>query len=206
MIRLFFFLLLTQLANQASATNVDDLQKGWALANYEVTGEAQDAAFANLIEQADDAVANHPGDAELLIWQGIIKSTYAGKAGGLSALSLVKAAKRSLEGAMEIDAMALDGSAYTSLGALYYQVPGWPIAFGSDKKARELLEKAIAINPAGIDANYFYADFLLQEKQYVKAEVFLQKALSAQPRDNRPLADMGRRKEINLLLAEIKSK
>ena len=44
--------------------------------------------------------------------------------------------------ALAIDPKALAGSAYTSLGSLYYQVPGWPIGFGDDKKAREMLEAA----------------------------------------------------------------
>ena len=106
--------------------------------------------FTALIEQAETAVTSNPKDPELLIWQGIIKSSYAGKAGGLGALGFVKAAKISLEKAMELDDMAMAGSAYTSLGALYYQVPGWPIAFGSDKQYRTTI--------AGLTANtrYYY--------------------------------------------------
>ncbi|MFW5386410.1 MULTISPECIES: hypothetical protein [unclassified Yersinia (in: enterobacteria)] len=52
-------------------------------------------------------------------------------------MDLVKDAKVKLELAIKLDANALDGSAYTSLGTLYYQVPGWPIGFG-DKKQAEL--------------------------------------------------------------------
>ena len=48
----------------------------------------------------------------------------------------------------------------TSLGTLYYKVPGWPIGFGSDKKAREYLAKALDLNPTGIDPNYFMGEFL----------------------------------------------
>jgi hypothetical protein len=57
---------------------------------------------------------------------------------------------------MAIDPRALQGSAYTSLGSLYYQVPGWPIGFGDDKRAEAMLLKALEINPDGIDPNYFY--------------------------------------------------
>ena len=38
--------------------------------------------------------------------------------------------RRALEQALAIDATALEGSAFTTLGSLYYQVPGWPIGFG----------------------------------------------------------------------------
>jgi Tfp pilus assembly protein PilF len=115
----------------------------------------------------------------------------------------VKAARRSLEKAIAIDPMALDGGAYTSLGALYYQVPGWPVAFGDDRKARELLEQALKINPNGIDSNYFYGDFLAREKEYAAARAALEKALRAPDRPARALADAGRRDEITTLLASI---
>jgi len=196
---------LMALAQSATATTVQELQQGWAVANYELAGDDQAARFEALITAAEAAVAANPKDPELLIWQGILKSTYAGKASGLSALSLIKGARSSLEKAMSIDDMAMQGSAYTSLGALYYQVPGWPIAFGSDKKARQMLEKAIQLNPAGIDSNYFYGDFLLQQKEYVAAKIAFEKALAAPDRPDRPLADSGRRDEIRSRLAKIKS-
>lgn len=182
------------------------LQRDWATANYQLSGDAQVAAFDALVERADAAVADNPESAELLIWNGIIKSSYAGTKGGLGALSLAKAARASLEKALEIDAMALNGSAYTSLGTLYSKVPGWPVGFGSDKKAVELLEKALEINPDGIDPNYFYADYLLQKKQFEAAEKYLLKAQSAPPRPDRPVADAGRKQEIHAALSLTRKK
>ena len=45
----------------------------------------------------------------------------------------------------ETDRFAGDrGSAYTSLGTLYFKVPGWPVGFGDEEKAEELLRKALA--------------------------------------------------------------
>lgn len=186
-----------------AASKLEKLQTDWAIANYKLVDEEQTAAFESLIEDANEAVGMSPDSAELLIWKGIIESTYAGKASGLSALSLVKSARRSLEGALELDAMALDGSAYTSLGALYYQVPPWPIAFGSDKKARKFLTKALEINPKGIDSNYFYGAFLIEEREFEAARAALQKASQAPDRPGRGLADRGRREEIQNLLDSI---
>lgn len=77
----------------------------------------------------------------MLIWSAIIDSSWAGAKGGLGALSLVKQARSDLEKAISIDPNALQGSAWTSLGALYYQVPGWPIGFGDKNKAEEMLKK-----------------------------------------------------------------
>jgi tetratricopeptide (TPR) repeat protein len=187
-------------------TLVAELQHEWAIANYQLQGDGQVEAFEALIERADAAVASHPDSADLLIWNGIIKSSFAGAKGGLGALSLAKAARKSLESALDIDDRALDGSAYTSLGTLYYQVPGWPVGFGNDKKAVQLLRKALEINPDGIDPNYFYADYLLREKQYEEAERYLLKAQQAAPRPNRPIADAGRQQEILAALSIARGK
>ena len=182
------------------------LQHDWAVANYEMQGDEQVAAFEKLIERADAAVAAQKDSAELLIWNGIIKSSFAGVKGGLGALALVKEARKSLETALQLNDRALDGSAYTSLGTLYYQVPGWPVGFGSDKKAVELLHKALEINPDGIDPNYFYADYLLRKKQYEEAEQYLLKAQQAAPRPDRPVADEGRQQEILAALSLTREK
>ena len=89
----------------------------------------------------------------------------AKKAGSVR-LGLCKEARASLELAIDRDPTALNGSAFTSLGTLYYKVPGWPIGFGSDKKAREYLSKALDLNPTGIDPNYFMGDFLFSQGEY----------------------------------------
>ena len=162
--------------------------------------------FTLVATEADAVVSRHPDNAAPLIWRGIIKSTYAGAKGGLGALSLAKSSKADLEAALAIDPQALDGSAYTSLGTLYCHVPGWPIGFGDDKKAEKLLLKALAINPDGIDSNYFYADYLIGKKRYQDARTYLLKAKTAAPRINRPLADAGRQKEISQALAVIEQK
>jgi len=191
---------------QAGDTTVAELQHDWAIANYKLTGDAQEKAFEALIARSDVAVSSNPKSADLLIWDGIIKSSFAGAKGGLGALSLAKAARDSLEAALKVDDQALNGSAYTSLGTLYASVPGWPVGFGNDKKAAKMLQKAIEINPDGIDSNYFYADYLLQEKQYKKAEEYLLKAQNAAPRPDRPVADEGRQEEIHAALSIVREK
>jgi Tfp pilus assembly protein PilF len=119
---------------------------------------------------------------------------------------MVKQAKALYEAAIRIDGQALDGSAYNSLGVLYYKVPGWPLGFGDKAKAREMLQKALAINPAGIDPNYFYADFLVQTEEPQKAGAYLEKALTAPARAGRAVADEGRRAEVRLLLDKVKGR
>jgi len=187
-------------------TDIKPLQDRWAEVNYSLADDAKEKSFAELKAQADAVVNANPGKAEALIWRGIIKSSYAGAKGGLGALSLCEESKADLEQALSLDPQALQGSAYTSLGVLYYKVPGWPVGFGSDKKARQNLEKALSLNPQGIDPNYFYAEFLTEEREYKKAWDYLQKAKQAPARPDRASADVGRQQEIAALEQKLQKK
>jgi len=190
----------------AGESSLRQIQTRWAEINYQTPEAQRETAFARLASQAQSAVISEPQAAELHIWHGIVLSTWAGAKGGLGALALVKQAKAEFEKAIELDATALDGSAYTSLASLYYQVPGWPIGFGDEDKAEALFQQALALNPNGIDPNYFHGDFLLRQKRYGEARTALEKALAAPARPGREVADAGRRDEARALLAQVKEK
>jgi Tfp pilus assembly protein PilF len=184
---------------------IRDLQHEWAQIKYkEADEDRQEKRMAALAEKAAGVSGRFPDYAEPKIWEAIIVSSQAGIQGGLGALSLVKHSRALLEEAEKIKSDALNGSAYTSLGSLYYQVPGWPLGFGDDDKAREYLEKARTINPNGIDSNYFYGDFLVDQGEYDKAIKVLELALHAPARPDRPVADAGRREEIRQAIAKAK--
>ncbi len=172
-----------------------EIQHRWAQIQYQLEEDKREQAFEKLAGQANELVSAYPDRAEPLIWQGIVLSTWAGAKGGFGALGLVKDARKSLEKALQIDPAALDGSAYTSLGSLYYQVPGWPLGYGDDEKARKLLLKALELNPDGMDPNYFYGDFLIEQGEEKRAQPYLQRVLQAPARPERPVADAGRREE-----------
>jgi len=191
---------------QSGEQNLHRLQSRWAEINYQLPKEQREAAFAKLSAEADSMLRAEPKAPELLIWDGIVLSTWAGAKGGLGALSLVKQARGQFEEAIKLDPKALDGSAYTSLGSLYYQVPGWPVGFGDDKRAEQLLKQALTLNPGGIDANYFYGDFLLRQKRFEEARAALETALAAKDRPGRELADKGRRAEAQALLQQVERK
>jgi tetratricopeptide (TPR) repeat protein len=181
---------------------VADLAHEWERIKYQMPKDQRAPALAALAEHAAKNSVAHAGSAPALVWEAIILSSEAGEKGGLGALSLVKKAKQLLEKAEGIEPNALDGSVYTSLGSLYYQVPGWPIGFGNTDKAREYLKRALAANPDGMDANYFYGDFLMEQGDYPGAVTAFEKALSAPARPDRPLGDSGRREETRSKLAE----
>jgi hypothetical protein len=67
-----------------------------------------------------------------------------------------------------------------------------------------MLKQALEINPDGIDSNYFYGVFMLDQRQYQKAEQYLLKAQQAPARPDRPVADQGRQQEITDALQQVR--
>jgi tetratricopeptide (TPR) repeat protein len=184
---------------------VTELQRDWEVIRYQTPAAEREKRFEALAERAHRASESFPGRSEPLVWEGIVVSSLAGEKGGLGALGLVKQAKEKYERAIGMNGDALDGSAYNSLGVLYYKVPGWPLGFGDKAKARDLLLKALALNPKGIDPNFFYGEFLAEAGRADEAVVYLERALQAPPRPGRQIADTGRREEVRALLAKLKS-
>jgi len=185
---------------------IASLAQRWDVIEYQTAKGEQAAAFAALAEQAHELSAAQPGHAEPLIWEAIVLCSEAGAERGLGALRMVKAARKLLLQAEALDPGALDGSIYTSLGSLYYQVPGWPIGFGDKQQAAVYLHKALELNPDGIDPNYFYGDFLVSQGDYRAAVPVLEKALKAPPRPGREIADRGRREEVRRALETARNK
>ena len=190
----------------AGTSSLLEIQQRWAQINYQMEDDAKEAAFNDLAIKAQELVNAEPNNPDDLIWLGIIQSSTAGAKGGLGALSLAKAAKKSFEDAITINPSALSGSAMTSLGVLYHKVPGWPIGFGSDKKAKELLVQSYKLNPTSIDSNYFLGEFLYDDGDYEGAKQHLEKAQKAAPRPTRPIADIGRHKEVDALMEKVNQK
>lgn len=185
---------------------VAQLQRDWEVIRYQAPAAERGQRFEALAAKAHKVAESLPGRAEPLVWEGIIVSSLAGERGGLGALSLVKQAKALYEAAIKIDGNALDGSAYNSLGVLYYKVPGWPLGFGDKAKARALLQKALALNPKGIDPNFFYGEYLVEVGQPQEAVTYLERALQAPPRPGRELADTGRREEARQLFEKARAR
>lgn len=181
-------------------SSLSGIQQEWAVANYQRTGSAREAAFAALVEHAGSFRAQYPERAEALAWEGIVLSTYAGEVGAMSAMKYAKEARAALEQAEKLDAKALGGGVYASLGALYSKVPGGFLGFGDDERAEQYFIKALAIDADNIDNNYFYGEFLLDQGKYVEAKRALEHALAAPAVADRPVFDTGRRTDIRKLL------
>lgn len=184
-----------------------DLEIRWETVKFTIPpGDKQTAEMEKVGAQADALLSHYPNRVEAEIWDGILKSEQASMASAFSALSLAKQARAVLEKAYTENPAALDAGAPTSLGVLYYRVPGFPIAFGDNKKARSLLEQATTAAPQGLDAWYFYGDFLMNEGETDKARQVFTYALSIPENQQRPLWDKSRRMVIKEDLAKLQAK
>ncbi len=192
------------LSSSAQMPEVREIQSEWARLYYldEFLNENYRELQA-LSDQADLLAQDHPQNAEALVWDAIVLSTLAEKKGGLGALGLVKKARLKLEQAEAIDPEVLGGSVYASLGSLYSKVPGWPIGFGNDDKAEKYFKKALAINPEGLDINYFFAEYLVDQGNEELALEHIERALQAPVMMERPVADKGRRQQAIKLRADL---
>ncbi len=192
------------LSSSAQMPEVREIQSEWARLYY--LDEFLNVNYRELealSDQADLLAQDHPQNAEALVWDAIVLSTLAEKKGGLGALGLVKKARLKLEQAEAIDPEVLGGSVYASLGSLYSKVPGWPIGFGNDDKAEKYFKMALAINPQGLDINYFFAEYLVDQGNEELALEHIERALLAPVMMERPVADQGRRKQAMKLRADL---
>ena len=189
--------------NKAMDADIHAIELRWEHIKFDEDGAPnQFDDIDALAKTTAGLVQKYPNRVEPLIWEGIVTSEEAGMAGSLSAMGYAKTAKAILEQAYAKDPTALDAGAPTSLGVLYYRVPRWPLGFGDNDKARELLTQAVSLAPNGMDANYFYADFLISQREYAAAYKVLRHALSLPPQQNRPLWDKNRRAVIRELMAK----
>ncbi len=190
--------------NPAMDADVSRIDNEWARIKYQVKDkDAQYRQIDALAKQAAAVVARYPGHAEPLLWQGIVTSEEAGMASMFQQLGYAKAARAILDRAAAIDPKAMNGGVPMSLGVLYYRVPGFPIGFGSTEKARTLLKNALAMDPGGLDSNYFYGDFLHSQGDDRDAITYLQRALQAPANPHRPVWDAGRRADVRAELAKL---
>ncbi len=183
---------------------VKHLASEWAHIKYEVKDrDEQLKEIDALAKEAATVVDRNPGQVEPLLWDGIITSEEAAMASLIHKLGLAVRARDLFEKAEAIGGPGPKGAVAMSLGVIYYRVPRFPMGFGDIDKARRYLETALVLDPNGLDANYFYGDFLIKRGEIDKAKAVLAHALEAPPDPARPVWDAGRRAEVRALLARV---
>lgn len=196
------FLLLA--SNSLFANNLNSelnlIESQWANIYHKESDAQQRAHYPALLKKTLTFQKKRPESVELMIWQAIILATNAAFEPPFAALESLDDAKALLESAIQKKPNALGGAAYVTLGTLYYLAPGWPISFGNQDKAEQLLKKSIEINPKSIDSNYFYADYLLSKDKIGEAAKYFKLALSAPIRPEQQYADSQLKKEAQIAL------
>jgi tetratricopeptide (TPR) repeat protein len=182
----------------------------WEHVKFQVDDrDEQEKQMAVIAQHAANIEQQFQNAPEAVIWVGIITSEQASMASEnsspIKALVYARRARDILEKVEKIDPVAVDAGAPTSLGVLYYRVPAFPLGFGDKSKARHLLQEAVKNAPNGLDANYFYADFLYEQHEYPEAVRVLKRALTLPAHPERPLWDQSRRQVIQELLAKMPS-
>ena len=187
------FVALLLLSPQSFAESLNDslqrIESEWASIYYSTPKQKQGPAYCQLLDKTIHLSRQHPNNAEPIIWEAIVKATNADHQDPVSALESIHDARNLLLKAIEINPQAMDGSAYVTLGTLYYMAPKWPIGFGDEETAQKMLQTALKINPNGIESNYFYADFLLSNNNFNEAEKYFKRAIAIPARAEQFYAD-----------------
>ena len=169
----------------------------------------QERQMAGLAERVGKIAERYENIPDPMVWIEIITSEQASLANEngspLKALELAKRARDILEKVEKTDPATMDAGAPTTLGLLYDQVPGFPIGFGDKAKARHYLREAVRYPPNGLDANYFYGEFLYRHAEQAEAIKVLEHALTAPVLADRPIWDKSRRAEIREILSQIQN-
>lgn len=195
-------------AHAAFEDELHSLQQRWASARYEVSGDERKKQLQKLVEEVDGFSKKYSDKAQSYLWSAVIRASLAEAINNLSALALAKEAKANLEKSIELDPTAEDSYAFGMLGAMYARTPGWPVAFGDNDKAREMLKKALELAPNGMNVNYFNAQYHFDNGDYKKALPFIEKAAQATPPypPEQSLAVTNRQREIREMAEKIKAK
>jgi len=175
---------------------VQDLHDEWADIFYRLPVDEQTEKFETLLPRVHALVERYPQEAEPLVIEAFVLCSYAAAEFSLSSLSKVARARELLVKSIAINPTAMEGSAYVTLGNLYYRLPGWPISYGDDDQARQYLEAALKLFPEALDTNYFYGDFLMGQGEFRQAIPYLEKADKASIRPQSRLSDLKLKEEL----------
>jgi len=194
-------------ARAARAESLDDslltIEDRWAVAAHETNDKRKRQNLRELLDDVRGLHKLYPEKPEAAAWHGIVARSYMDVS---ASMRIAKEARDALLVAESIDPLVLDGQVYAHLGALYSEVSSAFGGFGSKTRGIGYLWKAITVDPQGIDANYFYAELLFKEKDYVAARNVLLRANDAPERPGHPKADRARKLEVVNLLAAVERK
>lgn len=182
---------------------VHSIESEWATIYFAADTSDKKSAYTRLLKRITNLSNEMPNTPELLFWQATIIASRAEHQNGIEALTAIHKAQELLLKTIAIKPETMDGSAFVTLGTLYYLAPGWPIAFGDDNKAEKYLKKGLQINPNGIESNYYYGHFLLTQDRPQKALEHFNIALKGPVRKEQVFADTQLKEEVKKIMTQI---
>ncbi len=181
-----------------------ELENNWAKVRYQVPENMRMNEFNALLISMSHAPLECLNSAEYQIVEAMIKGSMAKLQSRLSALKKIHQIKRHLEKAIKKKPVAMNGQAWILLGLLYDKSPGWPLSIGDDEKAEKAYLEGLKYSQDGLDANYYYGDFLRRKGLIEQAQKYLLKASQLKQRRGHEIADQARLQDVQRSLAKLK--
>jgi tetratricopeptide (TPR) repeat protein len=182
---------------------ISELENNWAKIRYQTPAKQRTTAFEQMLISLREMPRQCRAIANYQIIEAMIKGSMIKQQGSrLSSLKKIKSLKRLLEKSISNNPAAMNGLGWTLLGLLYDKSPGWPLSIGDDKKADNAYLKGLEYNPAGIDANFYYGDFLRRNHLIQQAQHYLLKARQAKQQAGHEIAYQGRLKDVQRSLTK----
>ena len=177
----------------------------WDQAQYSAMGDhSRMLALQRLGAHIEALSAAAPRDVGLLSWRAVALAAEADATDGPRALLTAGRAKRLLDAAIMLRPDGeIRGMLEATLGALYFQVPGFPLGFGDSAAAEAHFRASLIADPTSPESLFYFGDFLLAQHRDEEAVASFRKALRGLPRAGRPIGDAGltHRIEAGLALA-----
>ncbi|MFN3411779.1 MAG: TRAP transporter TatT component family protein [Exilispira sp.] len=150
---------------------------------------------------AENATKLNPNGVEGYYYFAVCLGSWGEVNGILASLSSVGPMEKAATKAAEIDPSFNKGAPYMLLGRLYQKVPG-----KSKTKCKEYYELSLKYGPTGRVNYRFYAEFLIEQKDYVKAREIIQRGLAIPFDEEDRLIEEKEIKILKELLESIKNK
>jgi len=119
--------------------------------------------FENCITVADKALALNGNEVRGLFWKAAAMGKMAEDSGVVNALRMLRPMEKMLLNVVALDEKYENAGGHRALGRMYHKLPGFPISFGSNRKALKHLKRAHELFPQDVITRAFYAELLYDE-------------------------------------------